>query len=64
MEHLETHHRVVLPSTTWVPIGNSAGGTDSVRPPENLPRGQYRVFYQVTDGNKIISTGHHFSVDW
>ena len=40
-----------------------AGGTISVALPKDLAAGRYHVLFQVTDGDKIISTGHHFAAD-
>lgn len=53
----------MLPSKTWVSPGGHVAGGDAVALPEDLPPGKYRVFYQVTDGDQVISTGHYFAVD-
>lgn len=68
--HQGTQKKVVLPSQVeirgWSLPGSGwigVGGGGVVELPKDLPVGTYRVFYQVTDGNKVVSTGHYFAAD-
>jgi hypothetical protein len=62
--HQGTQKRHVLPSGLKIRGGWSTGGGSAIVDlPPGLPRGRYHVFLQVTDGDKVISTGHYFVAD-
>jgi hypothetical protein len=70
--HQGTKKRYVLPtglqSRGWsMGVQNqgwsTAAGSNSVELPTDLPPGRYRVSYQLSDGDKVISTGHYFVAD-
>jgi hypothetical protein len=61
--HQETQNRHVIPSQLKIRGWQTGGGSNSVELPKDLPAGRYRVFFQVSDGDKVISTGHHFAAD-
>jgi hypothetical protein len=63
LEHRETRKRIVLPVQLRVQGGFSGGGSRSVALPDDVPAGRYHVFFQLTEGDKITSTGHFFAVD-
>ena len=46
-------------SPTWTGVR----GANSVQLPKELAPGPYHVFLQLSDGDKVISTGHYFSAD-
>ena len=48
-----------LPGSGW----NGVVGGGIVELPKDLPAGRYRVFFQVTDGDKVVSTGHYSDGD-
>jgi hypothetical protein len=61
--HVKSGKRHVLPSSVTC-RGHSAGGGSGVVPlPKDLPAGRYRVFFEVTEGGRVVSTGHHFETD-
>jgi len=61
--HQNSQERVVLASAIRIRGGGYGGGSNVVVLPKDLPPGRYHVFYQVTDGGKVTSTGHYFAVD-
>jgi hypothetical protein len=61
--HQETKKIHVIPSQLKIRGWQTGGGSNSVELPKDLPAGRYRVFFQVSDGHKVISTGHYFAAD-
>ena len=61
--HQEAQTRYVIPSQLKIRGWQIGGGSSSVDLPKDLPAGRYRVFFQVSDGDKVISTGHSFAAD-
>lgn len=61
--HEETNQRYVLPTQLRIRGWSTGGGSGYVVLPGDLPAGKYRVYLQVHDGDKVISTGHHFLAD-
>ena len=46
-----------------IPPGQGKVVRNFVELPKDLPPGRYHVFLQLSDGDKVISTGHYFSAD-
>ena len=63
--HQSTTKRYVLPTFLQASavLPGGVDGLDTVMLPKDLPHGRYRVFFQVSDGDKVISTGHYFVTD-
>jgi hypothetical protein len=61
--HQKTKKRFVLPTELRVRGWSTGGGSNSVVLPNDLPKGRYHVFLQLSDGDKVTSTGHHFAAD-
>jgi hypothetical protein len=70
--HQRTKKRYVLPARLQIrgwsmgyqnPYWTGEGGTNSVELPKDLLPGRYHVFLQLSDGDKVISTGHYFATD-
>lgn len=61
--HQGTQKRVVHPSELRIRGGGTGGGSNSVVLPKDLPAGRYHVFFEVSEGDKVISTGHFFAAD-
>ncbi len=62
--HQETKKQYVLPTRLQTRGGGSLCSTTYVVLPKDLPHGRYHVFFQVSDGDKVISTGHYFVTDF
>jgi len=61
--HQGTQKRHVFPSQLKIRGGQAGGGSNSVELPKDLPAGRYHVFFQLSDGGKVISTGHYVAAD-
>ena len=61
--HQGTQKRYVLPSQLKFQGRSTGGGSNSVELPKDLPAGRYHVFFQLSDGDKVISTGHYSAAD-
>jgi hypothetical protein len=59
--HSQTEKRYVLPAQLQMRGRSTGSGSGSVVLPKDLPGGRYRVFFQLHDGDKVISTGHYFA---
>jgi hypothetical protein len=58
-----TQKKYVLPTQIQIRGWSTGGGSGSVELPKDLPAGKYRVFFQITDGDKVVSAGHYFVAD-
>jgi hypothetical protein len=63
LSNQQTHKKVVLQTPLQVVGRSGCSGSNSVVLPTDLPAGRYRVFLQLGEGDKVISTGHFFSAD-
>lgn len=61
--HQKTKKRFMLPTELRVRGWSTGGGSNSVVLPNDLPKGRYHVFFQLSDGDKVTSIGHHFAAD-
>jgi hypothetical protein len=61
--HQGTQKRFVLPTKLRIRGWSTGGGSNSVVLPKDVPAGRYRVYFQISDGDKVISSGHHFAAD-
>ena len=43
--------------------GSETAGSDRVVLPKGLPRGKYRVYYQVTEDDRVVGVGHYFETE-
>jgi len=43
--------------------GNSGSGSRSIRIPQDLPRGSYRVYLEFDQDDQVVSVGHSFVTD-
>jgi len=57
----DTHKSLSIPAE--IPFksegGYNIGGSNSVRLPDDLPHGRYRIYLQFTRGEKVVSVGHY-----
>jgi hypothetical protein len=61
--HQASRQRHALPSGVTLQRGSNGGGPGAVILPKDLPRGRYRVFFEITKGEKVVSTSHSCEVD-
>ena len=61
--HQGTQQRIVFSSECRFPPTTSGTGGDSIVLPQDLPAGTYHVFYQLSEGEKVISTGHFLTAE-
>jgi hypothetical protein len=64
----ETGKRYLLPAKMrpifgYSSPGMSGGGSGSVVLPNALAKGKYRVYFQFTEDDRVVSTGHYFEID-
>ena len=59
----KTQKRYVLAQQIRLRGWSTGSGGGSMVLPKDLPAGKYRVFFEVRDGEKVISTGHYFVAD-
>ena len=61
--HQGTQKRHVFPSQLKIRGRQTGGESNAVELPKDLPAGRYHVFFELSDGDKVISTGHYVAAD-
>lgn len=61
--HEVTKKRHELPQKLAVSGGRNMGASGTVTVPVDLPAGKYKVFAEVSDGNKVVATTEPFEAD-
>lgn len=61
--NVRTQRRHVFPTPIRLKGGMGGSGTFGIALPDDVPAGRYRVFLQITDGGRVVSTGHWFVAD-
>ena len=61
--HETSRRKHVVPTDLRIEGTWTGGGSDSIKLPDDLPEGRYRVFLQLDEPGGIKSEGHFFTVE-